>query len=129
MTAAKPHICPENLSPSRELSRSRSWPPSLFTYSKRGREGSRALGIRISSQPLQPFPPPPPQWHPEAPDVAAGQQQACRSVWSDSGLHSSPPCQAWLGQTRHLARAKLPANFSLQLSTQAAGELRKAGQH
>lgn len=56
LQAAKPHICPENLSLSRESSRSRSWPPGLFTYSKRGREGSRAQGIRISSQLLQPPP-------------------------------------------------------------------------
>lgn len=42
------------------------------------------------------------------------------SVRRDLRLFSSPPCQARLGQTQHLARELLPANFSLRLSTQAA---------
>jgi len=55
LTAAKAHICPENLSLRRETpaalktSRSKTWPPRLFIRcSKRDREGNRALRIRIS---------------------------------------------------------------------------------
>lgn len=60
----------------------------------------------------------------------AGRHAGC-SAWRDLRPFSSPPSQAGLGQMQHLAREELPANFSLQLSTQAAAAqpLWKAGQH
>lgn len=69
--------------------------------------------------------------HPWQGTLPEGSRHAGCSAWRDLRAFSSLPRQAQLGQTQHLAREKLPANFSLRLSTQAAAAaqpLCKAGQ-
>lgn len=71
----------------------------------------------------------PPDGAPHALRHPKSQQHAMCSTTGDSGPLSSALCQPQLCQMLHLARAALPANFSPQLSTQAARGLREAVQH
>lgn len=74
---------------------------------------------------------PPAGHHSVQRDPREAGRHAGHSAWRDLRPCSSPPRQAPLGQTQHLAREELPANFSLRLSTQAAAAqpLWKTGQH
>lgn len=70
--------------------------------------------------------------HPWQGTLPEGSRHTGCSAWRDLRAFSSLPRQAQLGQTQHLAKEELPANFSLRLSTQAAAAaaqpLCKAGQ-